>query len=67
MLLIYLKILLNFSILPESPRWLLMKKKNEKALKILQEVAKVNKKKLDEDLWSQFVESESVIYAIKLF
>jgi len=44
-----------------------MKKKNEKALKILQEVAKVNKKKLDEDLWSQFVESESVIYAIKLF
>jgi len=48
-----------FFVLPESPRWLLMKKKNEKALEILKEVAKVNKKKLDEDLWSQFVESES--------
>ncbi|XP_068094729.1 solute carrier family 22 member 13-like [Hyperolius riggenbachi] len=47
-----------FWILPESPRWLLTKGKNEKAKKFLQKAASVNKNKLSEELLAKLQEEK---------
>ncbi|KAM9308188.1 uncharacterized protein PAF06_012352 [Gastrophryne carolinensis] len=44
--------------LPESPRWLLAKGKNEQAKKVLQKAASVNKKKLSEEMLKQLQEDK---------
>ena len=44
-----------------------MKNKQDEALKVFKHVAKVNKRKLDDELWSQFIESESVINLFEYF
>ncbi len=46
--------------LPESARWLISKKRNDDALKVLQNVAEVNKTELSEDTWNKFLENEGV-------
>lgn len=47
-----------FSMLPESPRWLLSKNQPDKALKILHKVAKTNKKELNTDTWNEMLDEE---------
>ncbi|OCT75453.1 solute carrier family 22 member 13 [Xenopus laevis] len=46
-------------VLPESARWLFIKGKNEKAVKLLKKAASMNKKKIPEDLLMQFHEEKS--------
>ncbi len=48
------------SMLPESARWLVSKKRNDEALIVLQNVAKVNKKNLSKETWAKFIENEGV-------
>ncbi|XP_075068277.1 solute carrier family 22 member 13-like [Mixophyes fleayi] len=47
-----------FWLLPESPRWLLTKGKNERAKKLLQKAASFNKQKLSEELLSKLQEDK---------
>ncbi|CAF0795542.1 unnamed protein product [Brachionus calyciflorus] len=44
-----------FFILPESPRWLILNNKQDKALEVLEKVAKVNKKTLNKSSWNEFL------------
>ncbi|XP_075684793.1 solute carrier family 22 member 13-like [Rhinoderma darwinii] len=44
--------------LPESPRWLLTKGRNEKAKTLLQQAARINKQELSEDLLKQLEEGK---------
>jgi hypothetical protein len=53
--------------LPESARWLISKKRNDDALKVLQNVAEVNKTELSEDTWNKFLENEGVRIPPKKF
>jgi OCT family organic cation transporter-like MFS transporter 4/5 len=55
-----LKYILNqiFSLLPESPRWLLSKNKNDKAFSVLNTVAKTNKRVLSQDSWEKLIQEE---------
>ena len=48
------------SMLPESPRWLISKHREDEALKILKNVAKVNKREVNMDTWNGFIEVEMV-------
>ena len=48
------------SILPESPRWLLTKNRNEEAFEILTKVAKDNKRQLSEQTWEDFIQGQQV-------
>ena len=50
----------NKSVLPESPRWLLSKNKQDEALEILRNVAKTNKRELKIETWTSLVEKQSV-------
>ncbi|KAG9476522.1 hypothetical protein GDO78_003194 [Eleutherodactylus coqui] len=45
-------------LLPESPRWMITKGKNEKAKKLLQKAATINKRNLPEELMSQLQEEK---------
>lgn len=45
-----------FFFLPESPRWLLSKNRQDEALKILQQVAKANKRELNPHSWQSLLE-----------
>ncbi|MEE6467387.1 hypothetical protein FKM82_007223 [Ascaphus truei] len=45
-------------VLPESPRWLLTKGKNEKAKKLLQKAATINKRTIPEEILSQLNEEK---------
>lgn len=48
--------------LPESPRWLLTKRRDDDALEIIKNVARVNKRSLNMDTWNKFLEVEKVTY-----
>ncbi|XP_075067343.1 solute carrier family 22 member 13-like [Mixophyes fleayi] len=48
-------------LLPESPRWLLAKGKNEKAKKLLQKAAYINKRELTEELLKQLQEEKPTV------
>jgi OCT family organic cation transporter-like MFS transporter 4/5 len=48
-----------FFILPESPRWLLSKNRPDDAYKILEKVAKANKRTLNIESWNALLERES--------
>ena len=48
------------SILPESPRWLMSKNKPDEAYKILQKVAKANKRELKIETWNALLETHAV-------
>ena len=56
-----------FFILPESPRWLLSKNRPDDALKILENVAKTNKRELKKESWQALIESESVIKCLLIY
>lgn len=47
-----------FFLLPESPRWLLSKNKNDKAFSVLNTVAKTNKRVLSQDSWEKLIQEE---------
>jgi hypothetical protein len=49
------------SVLPESPRWLLSKNRQDEALEIIKNVAKTNKKELNLETWNSLVEKQNVI------
>lgn len=44
-----------FSLLPESPRWLISKNKHDRAFEMLEHVAKVNQRTLSKKTWNQFL------------
>ena len=49
------------SMLPESPRWLISNKRNDDALKILQNVAKVNKTTFNIKSWDAFIGTKQIV------
>ena len=48
--------------LPESPRWLLSKNRQNEALEILNNVARTNKKELSLFKWNCFLENQQTVY-----
>ncbi|XP_075444042.1 solute carrier family 22 member 13-like isoform X4 [Ascaphus truei] len=49
-------------VLPESPRWLLTKGKNEKAKKLLQKAATINKRTIPEEILSQVCQQSCILW-----
>lgn len=49
----------GFSLIPESPRWLISKSRTEDAYKILERVAKANKTRINKDTWGQFIDEST--------
>ena len=50
-----------FSILPESPRWLISVGQYDRAETILRQIAKTNEKTFDENLYERFVAEEKKV------
>lgn len=51
----------------ESVRWLMIKNRKSEAHKILLEIARTNKTKLNEESWQQFSEKKKSVVILKKF
>ena len=51
-----------FRILPESPRWLLSKNRQDDALKIIEGVARTNKRELSKETWNGLLNTLNVSF-----
>lgn len=61
------KIFVLYSILPESPRWLISKGDFTKAEKLLRTIAQVNGKDFDSIAYEQLVNTEKIVNIIFCF
>ena len=46
--------------MPESARWLVSKNRHDEAFEIVKQIAKSNKRKVNQESWDLFVASETV-------
>jgi hypothetical protein len=51
----------DFSILPESPRWLISKQRYEDAELLFHRIAEINKKQFDPTIYKRFVNDDKKV------
>lgn len=64
--LVLIEINICFSILPESPRWMISKGLFEEAEKLLRQIAKVNGNHFDSDAYQRLVNAEKYVKKVSL-